>query len=335
MNTYTIEKKIFISLIIPVYNSESFLHKCIDSVIAQDDNDWELIIVNDGSTDNSKLICDSYAEKNMRIRVFHTQNEGVSHARNIGIENAKGEWIGFIDSDDWISTDYVSTLKKSPNKADVIFFNVCQVFPDNTKIKRHFPDTYVTSRQNIESTIASLKFGNIGDVFGWPYSKIYKRSIIIEKNIHFVENLQFREDEIFSMDYCLHINSLMIIDKILYFYRFNPNGLSCHGMSNTDRRLLIQHLIPHTKKYTNEKIVIGDKKRIRSYYIDILLSEFKFESAHKQIRPLHSFLKKNPEYRNLGPDHIAAIMDHPFWISWILFILDVIIKRISINIGKL
>lgn len=99
-----------VSIIVPVYNVEQYLHKTIGSVCEQTYSNWELILVNDGSKDQSGSICDAYAEKNSRIRVFHTVNQGVSSARNLGIENACGKWVTFLDSDDYLNRNCLETL---------------------------------------------------------------------------------------------------------------------------------------------------------------------------------------------------------------------------------
>ena len=91
-----------ISIIVPVYNAEKYLHRCVDSILAQTFTDFELLLINDGSKDNSGKICDEYAAKDPRVRVFHKENGGVSSARNMGLDNAKGEWVTFVDSDDWL-----------------------------------------------------------------------------------------------------------------------------------------------------------------------------------------------------------------------------------------
>ena len=91
-----------ISIIIPVYKAEKYINRCVDSILAQTFTDWELLLINDGSPDNSSSICDLYAARDSRIKVFHKENGGVSSARNLGLEKATGEWITFVDSDDWI-----------------------------------------------------------------------------------------------------------------------------------------------------------------------------------------------------------------------------------------
>lgn len=99
-----------ISVIIPIYNNAAYLPKCLDSLLTQSFQDFEGILVDDGSTDGSAIICDEYLKKDSRLKVYHIQNQGVSHARNVGIEKATGEWISFVDSDDWITLDFLATL---------------------------------------------------------------------------------------------------------------------------------------------------------------------------------------------------------------------------------
>ena len=118
-----------ISIIVPVYNAESTLNQCIDSIINQKFTDWELLLVNDGSSDRSGEICDEYAAKDSRIKVFHKENGGVSSARNVGIDNSLGKWVTFIDSDDKIFDDIFSLLKYS--NGDLIVFNF--IIDQNTK----------------------------------------------------------------------------------------------------------------------------------------------------------------------------------------------------------
>ena len=107
-----------ISVIIPVYNAEKTLHRCIDSILAQTFSDFEVLLIDDGSKDKSGEICDEYARKDSRIKVCHKENGGVSSARNMGLDNAKGEWITFVDADDYIASDFLSAINN--NNCDFI-----------------------------------------------------------------------------------------------------------------------------------------------------------------------------------------------------------------------
>ena len=99
-----------ISVIVPVYNTEKYLHRCVDSILAQTFTDFELLLIDDGSTDSSGAICDESAQKDSRVRVFHKENGGVSSARNLGLDKAKGKWVTFVDSDDWIKESFLNKL---------------------------------------------------------------------------------------------------------------------------------------------------------------------------------------------------------------------------------
>ena len=118
-----------ITIIVPVYNSEKTLHRCVDSILDQTYQNFEILLINDGSKDHSGDICDEYAKSDTRVRVFHKENKGVSAARNTGLDNAKGAWVSFVDSDDWISSEYLNVLYKEAivTNADVVtcdFFEV-------------------------------------------------------------------------------------------------------------------------------------------------------------------------------------------------------------------
>ena len=108
-----------VSVIVPVYKAEKWLHRCVDSILAQTMEDFEVLLIDDGSPDRSGEICDEYAAKDSRVWVFHKENGGVSSARNLGLDNAQGEWISFIDSDDWVEVDYLAGLTENLD-ADMI-----------------------------------------------------------------------------------------------------------------------------------------------------------------------------------------------------------------------
>ena len=111
----------FISVIVPVFNAEKSLHRCVDSILTQKYTDFELLLINDGSTDSSGAICDRYAAKDSRVRVFHKENGGASSARNLGLDNARGEWITFCDSDDFVDKDWLKNyIDNSDGKCDLV-----------------------------------------------------------------------------------------------------------------------------------------------------------------------------------------------------------------------
>ena len=148
-----------VSIIVPVYNVDKFLHKCVDSILAQTLTDFELLLVDDGSKDNSGLICDKYAAKDSRVRVFHKENGGVSSARNLGLENAQGDWIIFIDSDDWIEPNMLKDIyeKAILEHADLVYCDLRMIFNNHTEIL-HIAE-YNTNKTKMLNNFIKSTFG--------------------------------------------------------------------------------------------------------------------------------------------------------------------------------
>ena len=173
-----------ISVIVPVYNVEKYLRRCVDSILSQTFSDFELILVDDGSPDGRPGICDDYKESDDRVRVIHKKNGGVSSARNAGLEEARGEWIAFIDSDDWVCRKYLDILFKACVENNVLFSSCEMLVADN-----YFElDIDKTAAEIVDSTYHLTKrFEACG--------KLFAREIIGEKK--FNQNLIIGEDAVF------------------------------------------------------------------------------------------------------------------------------------------
>ena len=205
-----------ISIIIPVYNVEDYLSMCIESVIAQTYKDWELILVDDGSPDNSGSICDEYASRDPRIRVIHKKNAGVSAARNTGIEAANGEWISFIDSDDWVDTDYLEKFELDKDDADLIIQGL--EYYDNRN-GQYFKQIKVADC--ILSGADSKKLVADNNVLGsgYPVAKAY-RKFIIDKGVLFDTSISYHEDHIFVLNILAVASKIRLSDSVAYKYRY-------------------------------------------------------------------------------------------------------------------
>lgn len=213
-----------LSVIIPVYNVEQYLSKCVDSILSQTFTDFELILVNDGSTDNSSKICDEYAKKDKRIRVFHRKNCGVSVSRNFGLDQALGDYVNFMDADDEIYPgtleDNMKILLKNRN-IDILQFPYYRVEKGNKIIK------YAETTQIIYTDHKAI-FKNLvyeGPITWASWGKIYKKDIY--KRIFFPENMKIYEDlfaliNIIENTHCLYISTL---GGYLYYYR---EGSACN-----------------------------------------------------------------------------------------------------------
>lgn len=235
-----------ISVIVPIYNAEKFLHYCIDSILNQSFVDFEILLVNDGSTDNSGKICDKYAEKDTRVKVIHKQNGGVSSARNAGIEAAQGEYICFVDSDDYLESNYlkelIETKKKYPDFDNVwCGFQTVEDYYNNNK------KAYDVERDN-DYSFSDLN--SIMDLFEkWfvqmPWNKLYKTKTIVENSIVFPPELSLGEDYIFNLRYLDCTNGkIVVINKPLYDYlrdgkesldnKYYPNLLEIYRRLNSE-----------------------------------------------------------------------------------------------------
>ena len=221
-----------ISVIIPVYNNVAFLPQCLDSLLAQSFQDFEGILVDDGSTDGSATVCDDYQQKDSRLKVFHIQNHGVSYARNYGIEKATGEWISFVDSDDWITTDFLAILYNHTDEdTDVVmgslFFNIGEKEITRTCSKpcirkKEFPSyplaTLVPDCSRSDGLFVSL------EILSSACNKLTRKSLLDTYHIRFNEKMFLNEDGLFHLMCYLKAKDFKIIETPLYHYRIRMNS---------------------------------------------------------------------------------------------------------------
>ncbi len=211
-----------LSVIVPVYNTEQYLPRCIDSILCQSFTDFELLLINDGSKDSSGTICDEYAEKDSRIRVFHKENGGASSARNLGLEKAKGTWITFIDSDDWIEEDYFQLAFEK--NADLYVQNWSFAYGG---IMEHYRPQFVDG-----SNYCSFMQENVhSDTFRTACCSFFKMKIICDNNIRFDIHHRLGEDTLFVMDYYRYARTIQIMDNSCYKYNRQENWESKYMMS--------------------------------------------------------------------------------------------------------
>lgn len=212
--------KTLVSSIIPVYNSEEFLEECIESLRNQTLKEIEMIFVNDGSTDNSLKILEKYEKIDSRIKVINQKNSGPSSARNRGIEIAKGEYLSFIDSDDWIDTRMYENMyyRAINDKSDVVICDMKMVSLDSQLYVKgiiYCDERY--DRKNIEDKIFKELLSN--SQFNSMANKIYKRSIAKENNLLLDKDIYYAEDWKFNMEFFKHSQRLSYINKCYYYYR--------------------------------------------------------------------------------------------------------------------
>ncbi len=207
------------SIIIPVYNTEKELPRCVDSVLSQRFEDFELILVDDGSKDSSGAICDAYAAKDNRMIVIHKENGGSSSARNLGIEKATGEYLLFLDSDDyWAGSEALAGLacciRNSEQDADIVCFGTVLSRVDGSIIKTRCPDSLLFSKNDKYEILKHLIYTN--QYFSAAYVKAVRRSLVLENHLLFSENLTSGEDIEWSAKIMVLCKSLVVFSNAFY-----------------------------------------------------------------------------------------------------------------------
>lgn len=260
-----------LSIIIPVYNAERYIKSCVDSILQQSSHDFELLLIDDGSSDGSGVICDDFAKADKRVRVLHKPNGGVSAARNLGIENARGEWMSFVDADDLVESGYVSDFLRMESKADLTFFPHAIFSGDSIEKQYEMPDSYENERARIEASILHLKDNEQQfEFFGYTWNKFFRSDIIRANNIRFIPGLKFREDEFFTAQYCRYISSIATLSKPLYRYRKGTGGLTSHPMKSVDFLQLAELTEHTTSAFSYEPLVRYENYRIMYMLHDAL-----------------------------------------------------------------
>ena len=242
-----------ISIIIPVYNAEKYIHCCIESVLRQTFQDFELILVDDGSIDRSGEICDEYVNKDKRIKVIHQKNAGVSSARNVGLHVAQGKYIAFCDSDDELLPDYLAIMINEPEKAELLIAGY-QYIDENGEIM-YSPHGYLKNEHIIvnESNVVNLI---INEKIDYVFGKRFLSRIIRENQITFDNAENFGEDTLFVIAYLFCCHSVEIKKNIIYNYR-NHEGNRLTGFSKSQYARL---------KSSNEKMIQIIEERFPDFH---------------------------------------------------------------------
>lgn len=202
-----------ISVIVPVYNVEKYLDKCLDSLVNQTYKNLEIILVNDGSTDNSSIICNNWSIKDNRIKVIDKANGGLSDARNVGIDNSNGEYIVFVDSDDWIDINFISSLYVQIDKyeADIAASTIVKSYDDHEETQPINDEKRVFTSEEAMDTLLSGR-----DFCAVAWNKLYKRNII--GSIRFPVG-KIHEDEFFTYKVIANAKKLILVPEAIYYYR--------------------------------------------------------------------------------------------------------------------
>lgn len=299
-NGYNMSQRI--TIIVPVYNAEQTLHRCIDSILAQTITDFDLILVDDGSTDASGAICDAYATADSRVCVFHKSNGGVSSARNLGLENAHTEWVTFVDSDDFV---YDSYLDNYDLNTAAPYDLLCQ----------GLKCTYGFVEDNRQEDVLSLDFDGYAidlldplfchNCVGYSFNKAFRLSIIREHSLKFNTNLKFMEDEVFVLSYIRFATTARSSAKLGYFYA-NTNDCRKYFLPHNKAiylHSLIIDLIHDLDLESHSPCFLRHRRRLLTeLYLKKIASDFDLDST-RELREYHlanhSFSPLNKICRNI------------------------------------
>lgn len=304
-----------ISIIVPVYNVEKYLNKCIDSLLEQEYQKFEVILVDDCSKDRSGIICDKYAQQDERITVIHKEkNEGLGKARKTGVLNARGEWLCYIDSDDWIDKDMLlylmSIIESSHNNIDIIVFGITMCYEDNKeniKLKTTIiPEKYIArTKEEVGNLVMELDSHR---TFPFMWNKIYNAKFVKESAIDF-NSIKSMEDFFYNIEIFEKAKNVITTDRAFYNYR-RSNRETLVSSYNSDFfelskkrylsevnflqkmnafnqineqilfRIFIKHIISCLSRDSagNAQLNLIEKKKNAKKYLDDNITEYVFKS---------------------------------------------------------
>lgn len=285
-----------LSVIIPVYKAEGTLHRCLDSLLNQPHEDTEIILINDGSPDSSGEICKEYAKKHLEIEYLEKENGGVSTARNMALDFAQGDYITFVDSDDWVTPDYFDTINSVLEERDYDFVQFSQGTVKGDERGEKPVPAFDSSehKEIIERIISDMCRKHINT----PNGKVYKRKIIEENFIRFKEDIEVGEDRTFNIQYALNIKSFRVLEHPLYILCLeNEESLSRKKRDDLDEQ--IEKAENHLKDILEKSPLTAVEKRmfIDAINFDNLRAVYtKAKYLHRNKVPYFKRLKELKKY---------------------------------------
>ncbi len=309
-----------VSIIIPIYNAELYLVDCLESVIKQSYKNLEILLINDGSTDNSDKICIDYQQKDDRIRYFNNSNHGVSYTRNYGISASKGDYVIFIDSDDICHINMVERLILSckENDTDISICGIDAFYDTPSNVVKVFNED--NRYLDINSFLTEVVLKHQTDIYiGGPYNKIFKKTILDLYNVRFLEGRMFAEDFMFVLDYLKCCKTVSIVGTELYYYRRNAiNSLTYKNYHDYDfekawnsRERAYYHWENFFESFADLAV---DKSRVYYLMVSFMTSMFYAEitSSRKRneaVRNIKSLLNNEKNMTRVSRSKGASYME--------------------------
>lgn len=346
----------FLSVIVPVYNTEAYISQCIESIRSQTWIDLEIIIIDDGSTDGSPHICDLYSKKDARIKTYHTPNKGSVHARKLGIKHAKGTYIGFVDSDDWISPTMYQQMCASAylHSADTI---ICDVFRytnsgETLKWTQAFLAGVYSKKNSLDTIFSSMLYTGVYYEFGFlpcVWNKIFRKELI-ERYVYQIDEEITIGDDVCLTLFCLWRSNKIVYlkDQYLYYYRDTQNSITKRNYVDQFEQVI------RLLNYLEQEIVKVDiKDTLRKqyeYYTTLMVSNVIFELYKSRVfrkeqrthilsalKTCHSVEKIEKTYSQMNLPSITLraldLIYHPTLLSEIKLILSMFKNTVKLR-GK-
>lgn len=325
------ESSIRISVIIPVYNVENFLQECIDSILNQNYTNLEVILINDGSTDNSGTICNKYAKKDNRVKVFHQENQGVAAARNLGLKYAIGDYINFIDSDDWINQgmylDIVNSIQESKDIIDIVYMpypydkkNINNIIYNKLEIRSELLPQFIGTRK-----ISIAKMACVWSLF-------IRKEII--KDLFFYP-IPILEDKPFFIEVLAKANNMILLARKYYNYRVNTGSLIRNYNKGYIQSITFTHqIIPvilEKHGIVCKNLIYLNNNSIVNFYYQIIKNELSNKGSFYNLNIISQSVKQY--YINNNLDNLLTwkrtfklLLRNPKWLLIKLGYTDKVIK---------
>ncbi|MCO4500899.1 Exopolysaccharide biosynthesis transcriptional activator EpsA [Streptococcus infantarius subsp. infantarius] len=308
--------KPLLSVIVPVYNVEKYLKRCLESILVQSWNDYEIILVDDGSTDSSAQICDLYAEKYEMIRVIHKENKGLSDTRNRGIEKASGEYVYFPDSDDWLEPNTFSEL------SDVIEELTYDIISFNREFVTSEEDKLISAKSRIQKLSgkqALLEMLNQGDVTGFANDKIYRKKLFLDNDIEFPVG-KYYEDLGTNYKLFLKATKVYVTNQKYYHYLItNPDSITQSWNEQKLQDMFGFYREIYYSPLVREKFEELEIEILQAYYINGLihiLSSLYKSNISAQYSDIEKDIKQEIVKNSLG---MTKLLNQPNKIKYLLY----------------
>ena len=265
-----------ISIIVPVYNAQKTIARCIESILNQDYKDFELLLIDDGSKDDSGNICDGYAGQDERVRVIHKENSGVSDTRNQALKEAVGEYLQFLDADDWITPNATRLLVESmeKNNCDMVIADFYRVIGERLSHKGSIDEDGVLSRENF----ANLMMENPADFYyGVLWNKLYKKEIIEKHHLNMNPKISWCEDFMFNLEYIRYCENIYVLQVPIYYYVKTKGSLVSQSMTLAKtirtKLMVFEYYNEFYKQVLSEEEYEKKRLQIYSYLMDVASDE--------------------------------------------------------------